>query len=81
MNTEQQASILKAFIDRVSIADLEMMLRAKRETIQQAMNGNANSQLYADFQLQSVIIGSIATLLDRDQRGITQAIDRATVAN
>ena len=81
MKHSEHAQILKAFIERIGIVDLELILEAKRRTMQEAMNGNANSQEHADFQLHSIILGSVDRMLERDRWGITQTIDRIYVTD
>ena len=76
MNISEHTRILKAYIDRMTIADLDRICEANRSAWNQAMNGNANSQLDASTKLFAVIMEGLESMTSYDRNNLTAAIHR-----
>lgn len=76
MNISEHTRILKAYIDRMTIADLDRICEANRSAWNQAMNGNANSQREAYTALYSEIMNTLENLVGRDLDNIAVEINR-----
>ena len=74
MNISEHTRILKAYLDRLTLADLELIYQASRKTYEQQLNGNANSQEDADFKLYVAIMDGLGNMLTHDRHNITAAI-------
>lgn len=74
MNISEHTRILKAYLDRLTLADLELIYQASRKTYEQQLNGNANSQEDADFKLYVAIMNGLGNMLTHDRHNITANI-------
>ena len=74
MNISEHTRILKAYLDRLTLADLDLIYQASRKTYEQQLNGNANSQEDADFKLYAAIMDGLGNMLTHDRHNITAAI-------
>ena len=76
MNISEHTRILKAYLDRLTLADLDFIYQASRKTYEQQLNGNANSQEDADFKLYAAIMDGLGNMLTHDRHNITADIHR-----
>jgi len=75
MNVSEHAKILKAYIDRLSMADLKIITQVHSFCWDEQLNGNAGSQRSEDEHLQSVILNALGQMLSHDRDNITRIID------
>ena len=74
VNISEHTRILKAYIDRLPLAELEKIMNASHRTWHEQLNGNANSQEDADFKLYAAIMDGLGNMLTHDRHNITAAI-------
>ena len=79
MNISEHTRILKSYIDRMRYVDLEEVNRCVLDCKKQTLNGNANSQLDADFALHNAIMTAMEALLTHDRDNIAKIV--TTVVN
>lgn len=75
MNISEHAKILESYISRMTLNDIETILRASRECKHQALNGNSNSQLDAAGALFSTIQITLGEMLTHDRDNIAKVIN------
>lgn len=76
MNVSEHAKILKSYIDRLSIKDIQDILYHYESCHQESLNGNTNSQKSADVILQGAILNALVKMLPSDRDNITSIIDK-----
>lgn len=76
VNISEHTRILKAYIDRLPLAELEKIMNASHRTWHEQLNGNANSQLDASTKLFAVIMEGLESLSSYDRNNLTAAIHR-----
>ena len=74
MNISEHTRILKAYIDRLPLAELEKIMKASHRTWHEQLNGNANSQEDADFKLYATIMNGLGNMLTHDRHNITTIV-------
>lgn len=76
MNVAEHAKILKSYIDRLSMADLQNIVKVHQYCWDEQLNGNAGSQKTEDEHLYSVILNSLGQMLTHDRDNIAFIIDK-----
>jgi DNA-binding FadR family transcriptional regulator len=74
MNISEHTRIFKSYIDRMRFDDIEKINDCVMNCMQQTLNGNANSQLDADFALHTAIMTAMESLLTHDRDNITKIV-------
>ena len=74
MNISEHTRIFKSYIDRMRFDDVEKINDCVMNCMQQTLNGNANSQLDADFALHTAIMTAMESLLTHDRDNITKIV-------
>ena len=75
MNISEHAKILGSYISRMTLNDIETILRASRECQHQALNGNSRSQLDAHYSLFGTIEIALGEMLTHDRDNIAKTIN------
>lgn len=70
MNISEHTQILKAYVDRLTVADLDLIASAVRRAWQEQLNGNAGSQARADGGVRSAIESALSNLSTGDRFNI-----------
>lgn len=70
MNISEHTQVLKAYIDRLTVADIDLIASAVRRTWNEQLNGNAGSQAGADDGLRSAIENALSNLSTGDRFNI-----------
>lgn len=76
MNISEHTRILKAYIDRLTIAELETITRAVGKCWHESFNGNQGSQEDADLKLYSAIMDSLGSMQTHDRDSISAVVSK-----
>jgi hypothetical protein len=74
MNISEHTRIFCAYINRCTLADLEMILEASRRAWQEQANGNRGSQDEAAFRLHSTIMCTLEKMSSRDRDTLANVV-------
>lgn len=74
MNISEHTRILKAYIDRMPLADLERVMQANNRVWHEVFNGNAGSQREASTDLFSAIMDALGHMSGHDRNMIAAEI-------